>query len=68
MFKKTRRFLGHVLMILLIFVMSQSTISAKSLNEAPMLAKLVASGALPPLKERLRDNPAVVNPLEKIGT
>ena len=33
-----------------------------------MLSKLVASGKLPPLKERLPDNPAVVNPLEKIGT
>ena len=68
MFQKTIQFLRHGLMFILILVFSQSAISAKSLNEAPMLAKLVASGKLPPVKERLPDNPAVVSPLEKIGT
>lgn len=36
-------------------------------NEAPMLADLVASGALPPVDERLPINPAVVPVQEGIG-
>ena len=36
-------------------------------NEAPMLADLVASGALPPVAERLPTNPRVVTPLNEIG-
>ncbi|MBV7337227.1 hypothetical protein KFU94_55160 [Chloroflexi bacterium TSY] len=37
-------------------------------NEAPMLAERVAAGDLPPVEERLPTNPAVVEPLEEIGT
>lgn len=36
-------------------------------REAPMLAELVASGALPPVEERLPEVPAVFKPLENIG-
>lgn len=36
-------------------------------NEAPMLAELVAAGDLPPLEERLPENPLVVEPVESIG-
>ena len=36
-------------------------------KEAPMLQELVASGALPPLSERLPKNPAVVVPAEQPG-
>ena len=36
--------------------------------EAPELAAMVATGELPPLEERLPDNPLVVKPLEAIGT
>ena len=36
-------------------------------NEAPMLAALVASGELPPVKERLPDEPIVIPPNEAIG-
>ncbi len=37
-------------------------------NEAPVLAARVAAGDLPPVDERLPDNPEVVTPYESIGT
>jgi peptide/nickel transport system substrate-binding protein len=36
-------------------------------REAPMLAALVDSGALPPVVERLPDKPLVVTPYEEVG-
>ncbi|MFH0963102.1 MAG: ABC transporter substrate-binding protein [Planctomycetota bacterium] len=36
-------------------------------HESPMLSKLVAEGKLPPVEERLPQEPAVVVPYEKIG-
>jgi peptide/nickel transport system substrate-binding protein len=36
-------------------------------NEAPMLAAMVASGDLPPVDERLPEEPMVVQPIESIG-
>ena len=36
-------------------------------SEAPMLAELVASGDLPPVEERLPENPLVVEPVERVG-
>jgi peptide/nickel transport system substrate-binding protein len=39
----------------------------KAYSEAPMLAELVAKGELPPVAERLPENPIVVQPIESIG-
>ena len=39
----------------------------RSFNEAPMLAAEVAAGRLPPVSERLPENPLVVIPVEEIG-
>jgi peptide/nickel transport system substrate-binding protein len=36
-------------------------------KEAPMLAELVASGALPPVEERLPADPRVITPYEEVG-
>ena len=36
-------------------------------NEAPMLRKKVSAGELPPLEQRLPEEPLVVNPFEKVG-
>jgi len=36
-------------------------------GEAPMLADLVAAGELPPVDQRLPENPVVVTPIESIG-
>jgi len=40
---------------------------AMKYKEAPMLAGLVQSGQLPPVDERLPENPAVVTPFEEVG-
>ena len=37
-------------------------------QEAPALAEMVKAGSLPPLDERLPQNPVVVEPIEQIGT
>ena len=37
-------------------------------NEAPMLAALVAADELPPVEERISDDPLVVEAIEQIGT
>ncbi|MCB0180114.1 MAG: hypothetical protein KDI62_17905, partial [Anaerolineae bacterium] len=37
-------------------------------NEAPSLAALVDSGDLPPVEERLPDNPLIIPVVEQIGT
>ncbi|MBV9356433.1 MAG: ABC transporter substrate-binding protein [Chloroflexi bacterium] len=39
----------------------------KSFHEAPMLADLVKSGALPPVEQRLPEEPMVVKPLNEVG-
>ncbi|MBN2502343.1 MAG: ABC transporter substrate-binding protein [Anaerolineales bacterium] len=36
-------------------------------NEAPMLADLVASGALPPVEQRLPTSPRVITPTHEVG-
>ena len=43
-------------------------ITITSFVEAPMLAARVADGSLPPVEERLPDNPLVMEPWEEIGT
>ena len=45
---------------------AQSTHS-QEYNEAPMLTDMVSAGTLPPVAERLPDQPEVVTPLEGVG-
>ena len=40
---------------------------AAKYSEAPMLADLVRQGKLPPVEERLPENPLVVQPIESVG-
>ncbi len=40
---------------------------AVTYNEAPMLKALVDAGELPPIEERLTDEPLVIEPFEEIG-
>ena len=42
-------------------------LAGRRFNEAPMLAERVGAGALPPVAERLPENPLVVVPMEEIG-
>src|SRR6185295_3160774 len=39
----------------------------KSFKEAPMLADLVKAGKLPPVQERVSQDPLVIKPLNEIG-
>ncbi|HPD39469.1 MAG TPA: ABC transporter substrate-binding protein, partial [Mesotoga infera] len=58
----------RVLRILLIgMVLLGSCLALAGYNESPMLADLVKEGKLPPVEERLPDNPLVVVPYEEIG-
>jgi peptide/nickel transport system substrate-binding protein len=41
--------------------------SPKGLKEAPMLQELVKAGKLPPLEERLPEDPLICTPIEEIG-
>ena len=41
--------------------------SIAAFSESPMLAAMVAAGTLPPVAERVSDEPLVVLPLERIG-
>lgn len=43
------------------------TVQAQTYHEAPRLAQLVEAGRLPPVDERLPQNPLVVEPIEQIG-
>ncbi len=45
----------------------QQLLAQMTYAEAPMLADLVAAGDLPPVAERLPNNPLVVEPLDGIG-
>src|SRR5216684_2294345 len=40
---------------------------AQDYKEAPSTREKVAGGALPPVKDRLPENPLVVKPIERIG-
>ena len=46
---------------------SSASMATGRYNEAPMLAALVAAGELPPVDERLPENPSVLQPIEEIG-
>src|SRR6218665_1906621 len=48
--------------------MAGGTANAAAAKEAPQLAALVKDGKLPPLAQRLPQNPMVVKPWEKVGT
>lgn len=59
---------GAVCLVALLAVdASAETPVPTSFNEAPDLAALVKKGALPPVEERLPDEPLVVVPYEEIG-
>jgi peptide/nickel transport system substrate-binding protein len=56
-----------VVMLSVCFVFSASSLFASG-KEAPMLTELVKAGKLPPLEERLPENPLVEVPVSEIGT
>lgn len=55
-------------LVILSLVFGFASISfAQEYNEAPMLSELVEQGKLPPVEERLPEEPMVVEPIEEIG-
>ena len=57
-----------LLAVLLIAITAMGLVSSQSMyNEAPALAEKVAAGELPPVDERLPDEPLVIEPVEEIG-
>lgn len=56
-----------ILNCLLLGLLAQSLAQGSGYNEAPQLAQLVTAGQLPPVEERLPDNPMVVPVVERIG-
>ena len=55
-------------LILLALVLAVPFVAlAQTYNEAPMLAARVAAGELPPVDQRLPENPMVVEPFHEIG-
>jgi peptide/nickel transport system substrate-binding protein len=45
-----------------------SEVGLTTFRQSPMLDSLVAAGELPPVAERLPDNPIVVEPIDEMGT
>lgn len=58
-----------VTMLFMVMLSVSVTVSAQGMEykEAPMLAERVAAGELPPVEERLPENPRVIEPFESIG-
>ena len=49
-------------------ILTVPVVATTEYNEAPTLKELVSQGKLPPIEERLPNNPLVLKPFEKIGT
>lgn len=47
--------------------LAAAPLSAQDYSEAPMLAERVAAGLLPPVEERLPEDPEVITPYESVG-
>jgi hypothetical protein len=47
---------------------SSSAAGIKTFQESPFLAERVANGSLPPVEDRLPDDPVVIEPFTRIGT
>ena len=63
--RKLNFFLVVVFVISLVF--AASPLFASGEKEAPMLQEMVKAGKLPPLEERLPENPLVIKPFEEVG-
>lgn len=61
--------LKRMLLLLTILLLISGTVVAQNAtyNEAPALAERVAAGELPPVSQRLPENPIVVDPLTEVG-
>jgi peptide/nickel transport system substrate-binding protein len=58
---------GWILFLVLCLIGVFPSLGESQYKEAPMLAEMVKAGKLPPVKQRLPEEPLVVKPIEKIG-
>ena len=63
----TLRNQGKLLALLAGFTLVAAGAWAQQYNEAPMLQEMVRTGDLPPVGERLPEDPLVVEPVESVG-
>ncbi|MBZ0319212.1 MAG: ABC transporter substrate-binding protein [Anaerolineae bacterium] len=70
----TRKLGGNLILLIALLALFSASYSAPIIHaqdsqyhEAPMLAERVASGELPPVDERLPEDPLVIKPTEEIG-
>ena len=63
----TLRNQGKLLALLAGFALVAAGAWAQQYNEAPMLQEMVAAGDLPPVGERLPEDPLVVEPVDSVG-
>ncbi|MBZ0309480.1 MAG: ABC transporter substrate-binding protein, partial [Anaerolineae bacterium] len=68
MMSRTRVF-ALLLIVIVAAFLSVTVISAQDMqyHESPLLAEMVAAGQLPPVEERLPENPRVVQPVDSVG-
>jgi peptide/nickel transport system substrate-binding protein len=60
-------FVPVVLAVCVLLLGATASFAKGKYNEAPMLAKLVQEGKLPPVEQRLPENPLIVTPVERVG-
>jgi len=56
-----------VAVLVLTMLLGSTVTLAQEFKESPMLAEKVTAGDLPPVNERLPENPAVVTPFKEVG-
>ena len=59
--------MSKIMSAILAFTFVLSVPAAFAYQEAPMLAEMVKAGKLPPLEQRLPENPLVEKPVSEIG-
>ena len=60
-------FVPVALVVCALLLPATTVFSEGKYKEAPMLTKLVEQGKLPPVAERMPENPLVVTPVERVG-
>ena len=63
----TLRNRGKLPALLAVFALAAAGAWAQQYNEAPMLQEMVAAGDLPPVGERLPEDPLMVEPVDSVG-
>ncbi len=63
-----KRYLASLIIALSLLFIATIVVLADGYTEAPILAERVKKGELPPVEQRLPDEPNVITPLDSVGT